>query len=59
MPNVDVVYEYKFVVDEQWIIDSKKAVLNGNNFIEIVAAANKREEFSNLSLVRQRFLAIN
>lgn len=59
VPNANVIYEYKFIVDEEWINDSKKAVLNGNHFIEIVAAANIREEFSNLILVRQRFLAIN
>lgn len=59
VPTADTVYEYKFIVDGTWIADSKKATRNGNNFIEVASTTNKREEFSNLSHVRQRFLAIN
>lgn len=40
VPTANTCYEYKYIIDGQWLADETKATKNGNNFFEISANAD-------------------
>lgn len=59
VPNVNTSYEYKYIIDGEWVSDETKPIKNGNNFFEVPANADKLTYYNNLCLLRKTFIEIN
>lgn len=59
VPQANKSYEYKFIVEGEWITDESKPQLNGNNYFEVAKNADKHIYFNNLCLLRKYFIEIS